>query len=78
MKAGSGLRIQALLINNHPFAEALFNHFRADVVSLELIPGSGGVFEVTVNGEKVYSKLETGDFPDHEGLFVEMEGLQNG
>lgn len=24
----------------------------------------GGVFEVTVNGEKIYSKKQTGQFPD--------------
>ena len=24
----------------------------------------GGVFEVTVNGDKIYSKKETGKFPD--------------
>jgi len=29
-----------------------------------LVPGSGGVFEVTVNKEKIYSKKETGTFPD--------------
>lgn len=29
-----------------------------------MIPGDGGRFEITVDGEKVYSKLETGEFPD--------------
>jgi selenoprotein W-related protein len=29
-----------------------------------LIPAGGGVFEVTVNGKKIYSKKETGEFPD--------------
>ena len=29
-----------------------------------MIPGSGGAFEVSVNGVKLYSKLETGEFPD--------------
>jgi selenoprotein W-related protein len=32
--------------------------------SLKLIPASGGRFEVTVNGKKVYSKVETGRFPE--------------
>ncbi|MCM3116360.1 Rdx family protein [Neobacillus sp. MER 74] len=35
---------------------------------LELIPSSGGAFEVTVNGEKIYSKLETGVFPDTDEM----------
>jgi selenoprotein W-related protein len=33
-----------------------------------MIPSSGGAFEVTVNGEKIYSKLETGVFPDTEEM----------
>jgi len=50
----------------------MFNHFRHDVEELSLIPGSGGAFEVTVNGEKIYSKLETGEFPNQEELFTKM------
>jgi selT/selW/selH-like putative selenoprotein len=30
------------------------------------VPGSGGVFEVSVNDGKVYSKQETGKFPEPE------------
>jgi selT/selW/selH-like putative selenoprotein len=29
-----------------------------------LIPGSGGIFDVTVDGTLVYSKDQTGRFPD--------------
>ena len=35
---------------------------------LTIAPYSDGRFEVYVGGEKVYSKLETGDFPDEETL----------
>ena len=35
---------------------------------MELIPVSGGAFEVTVNGEKIYSKLDTGMFPDTDEI----------
>ncbi|GAA0315166.1 hypothetical protein GCM10008967_02100 [Bacillus carboniphilus] len=38
-----------------------------------MIPGSGGAFEVTVNGDKLYSKLDTGVFPDVEEFISEME-----
>jgi selenoprotein W-related protein len=31
-----------------------------------LTPGGGGCFEITVNGELIYSKLETGKFPDEK------------
>lgn len=37
---------------------------KQQITSLTLIPGQGGVFEVEVNGEKIYSKKETGEFPD--------------
>jgi selenoprotein W-related protein len=42
---------------------------------MELIPSSGGVFEVTINGEKIYSKDETGIFPDIEEIILQMENL---
>jgi len=38
--------------------------FKQDISSLTLVPMGGGVFEVTVNGKKIYSKKETGEFPD--------------
>ena len=55
------------------FAEELITHFRRDIEKVELIPSSGGVFEVTVNGEKIYSKDETGLFPDTEEIIKIME-----
>jgi selenoprotein W-related protein len=42
---------------------------------MELIPASGGVFEVTVNGQKIYSKDETGLFPDTDEVIKKMEAL---
>jgi selenoprotein W-related protein len=33
------------------------------LLSLTLIPSEGGAFEVTVNGEQIHSKMETGKFP---------------
>jgi len=38
------------------------------ISSLELIPSSGGVFEVSVNGQKIYSKKATGQFPDPDAI----------
>ena len=31
-----------------------------------MIPSTGGRFEITVGGKSIYSKLETGDFPDEQ------------
>jgi selenoprotein W-related protein len=33
-----------------------------------LIPASGGCFEVSLDGKLIYSKLETGKFPDEKAL----------
>lgn len=39
---------------------------------MNLVTSSGGVFEVTVNGEKIYSKKETGEFPDSKEVIEKM------
>lgn len=41
----------------------------------ELVPSSGGVFEIVVDGSKVFSKKELGRFPN-EGEVVER--IRNG
>jgi selenoprotein W-related protein len=40
---------------------------------MELIPSTGGVFEVTVNNKNIYSKKETGVFPKSKELIEMME-----
>jgi selenoprotein W-related protein len=35
---------------------------------MKLIPSGGGCFELTVNGELLYSKLKTGQFPDEQAM----------
>jgi selenoprotein W-related protein len=37
-----------------------------------MIPSKGGCFELTVGGKRLYSKLETGRFPDEETLIAEV------
>jgi selenoprotein W-related protein len=38
----------------------LLKDYESEIESLELVPSSGGRFEVSVNGELIYSKSETG------------------
>ncbi|MRH41779.1 SelT/SelW/SelH family protein [Aquibacillus halophilus] len=40
---------------------------------MELIPSSGGAFEITVNSKKIYSKLETGKYPEVTQIIEKME-----
>ncbi len=53
--------------------EAAFKKQYPDIISeIELIESSGGAFEIKVNGDLIYSKMETGrhaDPPEILGLF---------
>jgi len=40
-------------------------------ITEELVASGGGVFEVKVDGDLIYSKKQTGQFPD-EGDIVEI------
>ncbi|RMF90902.1 MAG: SelT/SelW/SelH family protein [Nitrospinota bacterium] len=42
--------------------------FGQALTSLTLVPSSGGRFEISLNKELVYSKLETGQFPEHKEI----------
>lgn len=38
-----------------------------------LIEGSGGIFDVKVDGKLVYSKRATGHFPEHDEIFFHVK-----
>ena len=40
------------------------SEFKRQVEELTLVPATGGVFELVLDGDLVYSKMETGKFPD--------------
>ena len=46
----------------------LLPRFKRAIARLVLVPSTGGCFELTVGGKLLYSKLETGQFPDEEEL----------
>ena len=35
---------------------------------MTLVPAGGGCFELSANGELLYSKLDTGKFPDEQSI----------
>lgn len=43
---------------------------------LTLIPSDGGRFELVVNGETIYSKLQTGTFPDEDLILGRLRQLR--
>lgn len=46
----------------------LLETLKTDLAALELVPSGGGCFEVSVDGELIYSKLETGEFPQERAI----------
>ena len=46
----------------------LLSELKQRISSYELVPSSGGCFELTVGGKLLYSKLETGEFPDEDEM----------
>ena len=42
------------------------------ISALELEPAGGGCFELSVGGDLVYSKLQTGSFPDEAAMVDEV------
>ena len=47
--------------------------FKQKLTTLTLVPHEGGRFEVSINGKQVYSKLETGAFPEHKPILKAVE-----
>jgi selenoprotein W-related protein len=52
--------------------------FKQRIGDLKLIPSGGGCFELSVDGKLVYSKLETGKFPDEKSILDKVESLLAG
>ncbi|MCE2422477.1 MAG: Rdx family protein [Gemmatimonadetes bacterium] len=46
---------------------------RYDGTEIDLVPSGGGRFEVTCDGELVYSKLATGRHATHEEVFQALD-----
>jgi selenoprotein W-related protein len=51
----------------------LLTKFKQQIEQMTLVPAGGGCFELKADGELLYSKLKTGQFPDEAGI-VEMIG----
>jgi selenoprotein W-related protein len=41
-------------------------------VEAELVPGKGGIFDVVVDGKLIYSKHQTGRFPDPDEILAKL------
>ncbi len=54
-------------------ATELINRYAEQIDSINLHGGTGGAFEVSVNGEQVYSKLATKRYPDLSEIVSAVE-----
>lgn len=48
--------------------QELLTTFASDITSLTLVPGTGGIFEVRLNGTPIFSRKEAGRFPESKEL----------
>ena len=57
-------------------AENILHDFHEQVpAGVSLIPSSGGVFEISYDGAKIFSKKETGRFPDENEVEEKLESV---
>lgn len=49
-------------------AQELLTTFGTTLGEVALVPGTGGIFEVRVNGQSVFSRKEQGRFPESKEL----------
>lgn len=49
-------------------AQELLMTFESDIGRVSLVPGSGGIFEVRLGGETLFSRKQAGRFPESKEL----------
>ena len=49
-------------------AQELLMTFGTDLQEVALVPGTGGIFEVHLNGELLFSRQQAGRFPESKEL----------
>jgi len=45
-------------------AQELLNTFRTDLAQVTLVPASGGIYQIQVDGELIWDRKTDGGFPD--------------
>lgn len=52
------------LLRSAWLAQELLTTFEGDIERVSLVPGSGGIFEIRLNGELLFSRKEQQRFPE--------------
>ncbi len=53
-------------------AETILKEHKQDISQFTIVPSDGGRFEVTVDGNLVFSKLKEGRFPEDEEIMAHL------
>jgi selenoprotein W-related protein len=48
--------------------DKLITELKSRIKRLVLVPSTGGRFEVSIDGNLIYSKLQTGRFPEYQEI----------
>ena len=56
------------LLRSSWMAQELLTTFSQEIGELVLMPGKGGILEIRVNGESLFSRKEMGRFPEMKEL----------
>jgi len=56
------------LLRSAWMGQELLSTFENELGGVTLIPGSGGVFEIRIDGNRIWSRSERGGFPDIKTL----------
>lgn len=56
----------------------LLGALKQKIASITLIPAGGGCFELVADGELLYSKLQTHEFPDEQAMLAAVRGRLKG
>ncbi|QUS35745.1 SelT/SelW/SelH family protein [Falsirhodobacter algicola] len=49
-------------------AQELLQTFGQDLASVTLVPGTGGIFQITLDGTLIWDRVRDGGFPDSRAL----------
>jgi selenoprotein W-related protein len=56
------------LLRSGWLAQELLSTFGQDLASVTLVPGTGGVFRIEVDGDEIWERVRDGGFPDAKVL----------
>jgi len=54
-------------------AAKILADYKTDIEGFTLVPAAGGKFELSVDGELIFSKLQEGHFPEYDEVKPRIE-----